>query len=284
MLSNNFAVKSESFALLAAFKTECEAMGWPYVDFNPFTEANHIEYSRALFFSDPFPGYEHPGFSLSRIGSNYPNLFELPAQWNEAIDRAREQFQPEQLQLNDQVTATIVESNRKVVVKFGDSRYDVSFEVVKLIYDKLKATEGSSFDKSKLRSGMLVELRNESRGLVLLNTEDGSDVIAGPGVTDLTSDNYTYTWAPLETYHDDLTTRLADFDIVKVWSGNGPGNRGRAGFSVEQRDVLWTRFEDTLDLGLKWPVLFRKGRVHVGCQSIAHDAVEKLYHAIYKSK
>ena len=279
--SNNFAVKSESFALLAAFKTECEAMGWPYVDFNPFTEDNHKEYRRALFFADPFPGYEHPGFSLSRIGFNYPNLFELPAQWNEAIDRAREQFQPEQLQLNDQVTATIVESNSKVVVKFGDSRYDVSFEVVKLIYDKHKATEGSSFfDKSKLRSGMLVELRNGSRGLVLLNTEDGKDVIAGPSIRP--SDKYT--WALLETYHDDLTTFLTNFDIVKVWSGNGPGNRGRAGFSVEQRDVLWTRFEDTLDLGLKWPVLFRKDRVNVGCQSFTRDTVEKLYHAIYKSK
>ena len=72
-------------------------------------------------------------------------------------------------------------------------------------------------DKNSLKTGMIVELRDGERYLVVNNAEiTGITWNIGVGQ---------YTWIWLDDYNDDLTEKnVKELDIVKVFSPNRPCN------------------------------------------------------------
>jgi len=81
----NFAVKSNSFALYEAFKKDVEAIGWKYNEnFTPFSK-EQSEYNNCLFFADKWDGEQFPcSFSLSNSSSDVL-VFSLETQQGEAL-------------------------------------------------------------------------------------------------------------------------------------------------------------------------------------------------------
>lgn len=143
--------------------------------------------------------------------------------------------------------------------------------------------------KSELKTGMVVEQRNGSRGLVLLGTQQkegryathGGDIIGGCG-------DYMNCWSELDCYRDDLThnksTSCEDFDIVRVYI---PENNSKAG-SVNPKDLqlLWERQEIALKLNDNYEakVNLTSNTISVGCQTIPIDKVKQLYNLIEEAQ
>jgi hypothetical protein len=83
-MEKRFSIKTSCFSLYKAFREEAEMAGWKYNgSFNPFEE-ERMQYCNCLFFSTE---WDHngmdPRFSFSNSSTN---VFQLPEQWNEAID------------------------------------------------------------------------------------------------------------------------------------------------------------------------------------------------------
>jgi len=93
--------------------------------------------------------------------------------------------------------------------------------------------------KSDLKTGMLIETRDGSLGLVMLNTETGDAIV---------SDGSSGYWSPLYCYRKNLTFEssnpyklLHESDIVKVYGFRS--NMMGAKISVDGRNLLWEREE-----------------------------------------
>lgn len=124
--------------------------------------------------------------------------------------------------------------------------------------------------KSDLKTGMLVELRNGERALVM------EDMLVGNGT------EIAY-WGPMENFNKDLTNGCnSENDIVTVYSAST--NRWGASFGLEQRSVLWTRpTTKTVKLNEKYTAVIdvEKGTVEVGCQTFAKERIVELYKALH---
>lgn len=85
-----FAIKSKYFSLYNAFREEAEKVGWVYnIDFNVFEE-ERMNYSNCLFFH---AHWQHEGRNpLFSFSNSEKNVFNLPEQWDEAIERMKKVF------------------------------------------------------------------------------------------------------------------------------------------------------------------------------------------------
>jgi hypothetical protein len=92
-MANKFSIKSKYFSLYQAFREEAEKVGWIHdVQFNPFTE-DQCNYSNCLFFHTDWRNDGHkPMFAFSNSNTN---VFELPSQWDEALEYMKKAFEPE---------------------------------------------------------------------------------------------------------------------------------------------------------------------------------------------
>jgi hypothetical protein len=92
-MAKMFSIKSKYFSLYQAFREEAEKVGWVHnVDFNPFTE-EQCDYSNCVFFHTEWKFEGHnPMFSFSNSDEN---VFELPRQWDEALEFMKQAFKPE---------------------------------------------------------------------------------------------------------------------------------------------------------------------------------------------
>jgi hypothetical protein len=90
--------------------------------------------------------------------------------------------------------------------------------------------------KSDLKSGMLVITRHGERGLVMLNTPDGDEIVSDCEETEKC-------WAPLGLFNEDLTCGDNEDpgDIVEIWSY--PYRHCAASLVFTERVLLWKRGE-----------------------------------------
>src|SRR5689334_16705852 len=90
-MENNFAIKSKYFSLYQAFREEAEKAGWIHnASFNPFTEETSNYHDCLFFCTHWLCEMPKPMFSFSNSGNN---VFNLPEQWNEAIEHMRSVIQ-----------------------------------------------------------------------------------------------------------------------------------------------------------------------------------------------
>lgn len=89
-MEHKFAIKSKYFSLYQAFREEAEKVGWVYnSDFNVFEE-ERMDFSNCLFFHTH---WKHEGRNpLFSFSNSDKNVFNLPEQWNEAIEYMKKAF------------------------------------------------------------------------------------------------------------------------------------------------------------------------------------------------
>ena len=108
-MSNGFAIKSNSAALLGAFIKEAEKLGVEYI--NKFTKLSEKELERRTTESDlgrECLYFSHSGFStglknrpMMSLSCSSDNEYRLPNDWDKAIERVKE-FVKAIAEINDQ--------------------------------------------------------------------------------------------------------------------------------------------------------------------------------------
>lgn len=92
--------------------------------------------------------------------------------------------------------------------------------------------------KSDLKSGMLVETRDGSLAIVMLNTPKGDALVSNHEEIEEEK-----TWKSLKEHNNDLTSSFdEDDDIVKVY--NFDSNSNGASLSKNCREIIWEREEN----------------------------------------
>jgi len=117
--------------------------------------------------------------------------------------------------------------------------------------------------KSDLKSGMVVEIRNGSLGLVLLNSSKG-DIIGGCGRDDTIYNTF-------EGYTEDLTDVEGDFeyDIMRVY--NSTGNFILGTIDILSLNLIWRRKEPQLIKDSEVDELIEEiGKIHERLIDIKH--------------
>lgn len=90
-MEQRFTIKAKYFSLYQAFRKEAEKVGWVYnEEFYEFRE-DKMNRSNCLFFSThwSYRGW-NPMFSFSNSDTN---VFQLPEQWNDAIEHMAKVFE-----------------------------------------------------------------------------------------------------------------------------------------------------------------------------------------------
>ena len=103
--------------------------------------------------------------------------------------------------------------------------------------------------KADLRTGMLVETRMGTFGLVMRDTPNG-DIFGGDGDGSDAQDN-TF-WSPFDCHNEDLTRKVGfngdeskTRDIIRVYSTNF--NISAAALKPNGRSLLWERKEEKIE-------------------------------------
>ena len=123
--------------------------------------------------------------------------------------------------------------------------------------------------KSDLKSGMIVELRNGEKALVM------EDRLVGNGT------DSTY-WGELKNFNDDLTGSSRSKDIVRVYSV--PTNRWAGSFNTgrEVRKELWNELvKIVLNEDYTAEIDVASGTVKVGCQKFNKEKIVEIYNALH---
>jgi hypothetical protein len=84
-MTNKFAVKAKCFSLYEAFKKEAEKIGWDYNQAFSEFESERMDFCNCLWFAATWDKDNDFLFSFSNAGFS-SHAFELPKQWDEAID------------------------------------------------------------------------------------------------------------------------------------------------------------------------------------------------------
>lgn len=104
--------------------------------------------------------------------------------------------------------------------------------------------------KSELRSGMIVQQRNNHFAMVLLKSERG-DILSDAGEFHDRESIANQTWCDLDSYDEKLTyvhPVIPDGDIVRVYgTSKAEGNMRHARFSLVGRELLWEESQGRYD-------------------------------------
>lgn len=147
-------------------------------------------------------------------------------------------------------TFVVFECEKSDEQPYGDTDYYLAedfFKTTRRLIQKEHTIviEKNTFDKSDLRTGMIIVTKKGSEGVVMLNTIKG-DIIASDGC------NKFNRWCELDHYKNDLTYQYCPHsDIVQVWESNRSDSNRDFLVGFDKGTLLWEREKPKIELTME---------------------------------